>query len=90
MESMEKDIRDIKKNVYLLLSAMKGNDLVGDGGIVQEIKNLQTQVENFETRVEKVELFISRINWTILLIVSICSGFGVIAGLMISYLSLKK
>jgi hypothetical protein len=61
-----------------------------DTRIVAAQNNLDTRIVSVESRLHKVELGMLRVNWTVMIIMSIASGLGVILGLVIAYYNLKK
>lgn len=56
-----------------------------DTKIMSGQNNLNSRIELLELRLHKVEMGVARINWTVVIIMSIASGIGIILGLVISY-----
>lgn len=101
IKTMEEKLQKIYENVELMLSAIRGNKLTMDGGMVQDIKNLEIHIDNMdkrintrfeghEKRLDKLEMFSAKVGWTIFITVSACASIGSIITLVIAYLSLKK
>lgn len=101
MKAMEAQMNEIMRTQHLILSAMEGNSISKDGGLVGEIRHIEIQInemkksvneriDDVEERADRAELFIAKINWTIFLVVSVCSSAAALLGLVIAYLALKK
>ena len=69
-----------------LLSAIKGNPITGDGGIVQEIKETNTRISHLEERLKPLEQFKDRFMWTIILIGGVGAALGTIMTILINLL----
>lgn len=101
LREMEVRIESVNDNVELILGAIRGNKITGDGGMVQDMKNLEHQIENLdvkvsermknlEERLKPVETYVARMSWTVVIVIFIGSLVGGVIGLVFAYLSLKK
>jgi uncharacterized protein YicC (UPF0701 family) len=73
LEDLEGKITSIDTKLSQVVDAILGNPLTKDGGVVNEIKILKTEVALLKSKLELQEEFKNRILWTVGIIVAIAA-----------------
>ncbi len=73
LEDLEGKITSIDTKLSQVVDAILGNPLTKDGGVVNEIKILKTEVALLKSKLELQEEFKNKILWTVGIIVAIAA-----------------
>ncbi len=73
LEDLEGKITSIDTKLSQVVDAILGNPLTKDGGVVNEIKILKTEVALLKSKLELQEEFKNKVLWTVGIIVAIAA-----------------
>src|SRR4051812_14058368 len=76
MEVISQQLNSLNRNLSNVVSAIKGNDLTNDGGMIGDLKALQTEMLKIDNRITVLEKVKERIYWTMGIITTVGGFLG--------------